>query len=392
MSGGYASPKHLGSPGQTISSFLKQKPPLPYTNLMRKVTGRLKYLQDELSVESATNVEFEESSRRSFVFIAGQIKALKNAFQTLTDTLLEELEQLGNSVKAEVGTLDQRIDKSLQVTRDLELSIKKEIDDVRIADSRSKDQVRTDLARITDLGSENERKLVQLQQDLDTVLGVIPKIEDTMLRSDSLLQEKIAAATLDISKINDFVAMERVRTGTSIDRMEAKMKEIGEDIEARHQRLQRSLTKQIEQMSRVLIQGLDTPQDPPVPYSPGAMRSRSSPRSPGGLSAMDARSVLDPRTSSRFEALRANARELSSGLYGGSGAAGRSGFDLSAATPAATPAAPARSLAPAAAATTGQADPELPYSISSGLPPRGASPRTHSPQRPAEPPTTGVGS
>jgi hypothetical protein len=381
MSGGYASPKHLGSPGQTISSFLKQKPPLPYTNLMRKVTGRLKYLQDELSVESATNVEFEESSRRSFVFIAGQIKALKNAFQTLTDTLLEELESLSNSVKTEVGTLDRRIDKSLEASRDLERAIKSELEDVRLADFNGREQLRTDLgeqmvARI----SEHEKKVVQLQQDLDTVLGVIPKIEDTMLRSDSMLQEKIASATLDISKINDFVAMERVRTGTSIDRMEAKMKEIGEDIEARHQRLQRSLTKQIEQMSRVLIQGLDAPQDPPVPYSPGAMRSRSSPRSPGGLSAMDTRSVLDPRTSSRFEALRANARELSSGLYGSSGAAGRSGLDISAVTPA----------APAKSGTIGQADPELPYS--SGLPPRGASPRTHSPQRPVEPHTTGLGS
>merc|ERR1719161_146308 len=170
-----------------------------------------------------------------------------------------------------------------------------------MADFKGREELRSDLgeqivARVEDLRSGQEKKMEQLQQDLDTVLSVIPKIEDTMLRSDSMLQEKIASATLDISKINDFVAMERVRTGTSIDRMEAKMKEIGEDVEARHQRLQRSLTKQIEQMSRVLIQGLDTPQDPPVPYSPGAtpgaMRSRSSPRSPGGLSAMDARSVL----------------------------------------------------------------------------------------------------
>lgn len=387
MSGGYASPKHLGSPGQTISSFLKQKPPLPYTNLMRKVTGRLKYLQDELSVESATNVEFEESSRRSFVFIAGQIKALKNAFQTLTDTLLEELEQLSVSVKTEVGTLDRRIDRNQEAAqeaaRDLEQGIKKEIEDLRMADFKGREQLRTDLgglhidlARVTDLGSDHEKKFVQLQQDLDTVLGVIPKIEDTMLRSDSMLQEKIASATLDISKINDFVAMERVRTGSTIDRMEAKIKEMGEDIEARHQRLQRSLTKQIEQMSRVLIQGLDTPQEPPVPYSPGMMRSRSSPRSPGGISAMDARSVLDPRTSSRFEALRANGRELVSGLYNSSAAARRPDLDLSA-------------VPTARSALSGQADPELPYS--SGLPPRAASPRTQTPQKSSELPT-GAGS
>jgi hypothetical protein len=381
MSNGYASPKHLTPSGQTISSFLKQKPPLPYTNLMRKVTGRLKYLQDELSVESATNVEFEESSRRSFVFIAGQIKALKNAFQTLTDTLLEELDQFNHSVKTELGTMDQRIDKSLQVIRDVQQAVEINLEDVKLADLKGREQLRTELgehqqivARITDQSSMHEKKMEQLQQDLDTVLNVIPKIEDTMLRSDSMLQDKIASATLDISKINDFVAMERVRTGTSIDRIDAKMKEIGEDIEARYQRIQRSMTKQIEQMSRVLIQGLETPQDPPVPYSPAAPRSRSSPRSHGhgGHSVIDTRSVLDSKTSTRFEALRANGRELATGLYN-SGAIRRSDpLDLSGIS----------SACGSARAQAGQADPEFLYS--SSLPPRGVSPRPQSPQRSSE--------
>lgn len=382
MSAGYpGSPKHLSSPGQTISSFLKQKPPLPYTNLMRKVTGRLKYLQDELSVESATNVEFEESSRRSFVFIAGQIKALKAAFQTLTDTLLEELEQLGNSVKTELGSMDRRVDESMEASRDLQQAVRREVEDLRIADFKGREQLRTDIgeqlvSRISEINAAQERKLEQLQQDLDTVLGVIPKIEDTMLRSDAVLQEKIASQAVDISKINDFVAMERVRTGTSIERIEAKMKEFGDEIEARHSRLQRSLTKQVEQMSRVLIQGLETPQDPPVPYSPAAVRGRVSPRSPGAISALEARSVmeksvLDPRTNSRFEALRANGRELATGLFA-AGAARRTDVDLSI-------------ISSARGAAPGQSDPELLHS--SNLPHRGASPRPPSPGRQNYPPT-----
>ena len=82
---------HLGH--QTVASLLKSKPPVPYANMLRQVTNHIKKLQEELEAESSTNIEFEESSRRSFEFLTQQLKALKQAFNTLSDTLLEEYRQ-----------------------------------------------------------------------------------------------------------------------------------------------------------------------------------------------------------------------------------------------------------------------------------------------------------
>jgi len=328
---------------------LMQKPPPAYTNLMRKVTGRLKYLQDELSVESATNVEFEESSRRSFIFIAGQIKALKNAFQTLTETLLEELEELSVSVKGELASQD----KILESQREMHQEFKKDAEDLRKADDKGREEL---AARVSD----QHKKMEQLQKDLDTVLGVIPNIEDTMLRSDIMLQEKISSATQDISKINGIVGLERVRTGKRIDVLEAKVKDISDDVEGRHQRLQRSLAKQIEQMSRGFIQGMETPQDPPVPYSPAAPRRSSSPRSVGGLSAMEISSVLDPKvySSPRLASSVYNSPRLQTTLTA------PSGLGMS-----------------TVSSARGHVDPDLPNG--SNLRPRGgASPRPRSPRHP----------
>jgi len=36
---------------QTVASLLKSKPPVPYANMLRQVTGHLKKLQEELNVE-----------------------------------------------------------------------------------------------------------------------------------------------------------------------------------------------------------------------------------------------------------------------------------------------------------------------------------------------------
>ena len=88
---------------QTVASLLKSKPPVPYANMLRQVTNHIKKLQEELSAESSTNIEFEESSRRSFEFLTSQLKALKQAFNTLSDTLLEELEHISHTVVV-VGT------------------------------------------------------------------------------------------------------------------------------------------------------------------------------------------------------------------------------------------------------------------------------------------------
>lgn len=83
---------------QTVASLLKSKPPVPYANMLRQVTNHVKKLQDELQAEAETNIEFEDSSRRTFEYLTQQLKALKLAFNTLSDTLLEELEHISQTV------------------------------------------------------------------------------------------------------------------------------------------------------------------------------------------------------------------------------------------------------------------------------------------------------
>merc|ERR1719486_1769362 len=97
------------APGsQTLSSSTRQKTPSANGTMLRKqaddwrkMTTRMKQLQEELAPESVTNIEFEESSRRSFEFLAGQVKTLKTAYNTLTDTFLQELENMSSTVSGE---------------------------------------------------------------------------------------------------------------------------------------------------------------------------------------------------------------------------------------------------------------------------------------------------
>ena len=46
-----------------------------------------------------------------------------------TDSLLEELELLGSSVKNELASLDRRLDKSLEAAREVEQAFKKDLED-----------------------------------------------------------------------------------------------------------------------------------------------------------------------------------------------------------------------------------------------------------------------
>merc|ERR1719316_1449526 len=93
----------------------------------RKMTTRMKQLQEELALESVTNIEFEESSRRSFDFLTGQVKTLKEAFNTLTDTFLQELEHLSGAISSEFWRLEEGIVKevgdTLQKSEQLEKTI-----------------------------------------------------------------------------------------------------------------------------------------------------------------------------------------------------------------------------------------------------------------------------
>merc|ERR1719235_2693738 len=97
----------------TIASSQRQKMTGPYGTMLRKVTARMKQLQEEVCLESVTNIEFEESSRRSFEFLSGQVKTLKEAFNTLTDTFLRELEHLSGAISSEFWRLEEGVLKDV---------------------------------------------------------------------------------------------------------------------------------------------------------------------------------------------------------------------------------------------------------------------------------------
>merc|ERR1719375_2274483 len=119
--------------------------------------------------------------------------------------------------------------------------------------------------QLGDATARLEHRFEQLAADLETVLGVVPKIEDAMLRGDGALQEKVAAVAHEVSalsreveRVDDLVSGERSRVAATTERLDAKIKGAAEDlqqeIEQRHLKMQRGLTKQLESMSRALLQ------------------------------------------------------------------------------------------------------------------------------------------
>jgi len=174
----------------------------------------MKQLQEELALESVTNIEFEESSRRSFDFLTGQVKTLKEAFNTLTDTFLQELEHLSGAISGEFFRLEEGIVKE-------------------VGDTLQKSE-------------QLEKHTEQLGKDLDAVLGVIPKIEDSMLRTNSHVQDRLEQVTVDVG-----------RSSTALQLLEDKVKrvesELREEMEQKLLKQQRSITRQLENMSRVLM-------------------------------------------------------------------------------------------------------------------------------------------
>merc|ERR1719253_710506 len=154
----------------TASSQLKQRAPVPYSAMVRKLAYRFKNLQDELATESATNIDFEEASRRSFDILGNQVRALKGAFNTLTDAILEELDVFRHSVDDALRV--QRADWTEQVhtleQRDVE---------VRGMLSKLADEVRASTAEQDARLQTADHLVQQCGQDLDAVLKIVPKLE-----------------------------------------------------------------------------------------------------------------------------------------------------------------------------------------------------------------------
>jgi len=108
-------------------------------------------------------VEFEQSSRKSFEFLTQQLKALKDAFNTLSDTLLEELELLSNSVSKEIQLCkdDPRVP-----------DLKREMKNTNDRLENQAIQTSEKICILSEKDSALERRIEQLNVDMDTVLQV----------------------------------------------------------------------------------------------------------------------------------------------------------------------------------------------------------------------------
>jgi len=91
-----------------------------------------------------------------------------------------------------------------------------------------------------------ERNTEQLAKDLDAVLGVIPKIEDSMLRTNHHVQDRLEQVVLDVGTSR--TAMQLLED--KVSRVESELRE---EMEQRLLKQQRSITRQLESMSRVLM-------------------------------------------------------------------------------------------------------------------------------------------
>eukprot|EP00929_Paragymnodinium_shiwhaense_P114296 TRINITY_DN8263_c0_g1_i2.p1 TRINITY_DN8263_c0_g1~~TRINITY_DN8263_c0_g1_i2.p1 ORF type:complete len:276 (-),score=90.21 TRINITY_DN8263_c0_g1_i2:287-1114(-) len=231
--------------------------PGPYNQMIRRLAGRMRQLQDELALESVTNIEFEEASRRSFDVLTSQVKSLKDAFNTLTDTLLEELDSIGSKV-------DEKLNKFTANLREDIAGMQVNKGNTELMDKLSRD-IDAVVGRMQRLEADRpslQLSLNQLTHDMDTVLGVVPKLED-----------KIDSATNDMAKISESLSERMVNRG-SVDenRLRNLETELREDFEQRHLKLQRSITRQLESMSKVLAE-VGSPQgrrvDFAMPQSPG---------------------------------------------------------------------------------------------------------------------------
>lgn len=237
---------------------------------------RMKQLEDELAIETVTSVEFEETSRRSFKYLEGQVKTVHKGLAALTEALLDELETMGSNIRGDMLRLEEKQRQSQEtwfrevgeialregqfatdlsnlraVLPTLDDSLRGKIDAAVEDAVRAKMDSAGDLCIIEDLMRERMEALFQnLSQDVSAMLGVIPKMEDS-------LRERLGATMRGIADVGSMVASDRTRTVEAMERLEAKLKSLEADLqeswEQRHLKLQRSVSRQMESMSRLLV-------------------------------------------------------------------------------------------------------------------------------------------
>jgi len=238
----------------------KRQPPLPgpYNQMVRRLQGKMRQVQDELALESVTNIEFEEASRRSFDFLSKQVKALKDAFNTLTDTLLQELDGMGNKVDDRMNQLVDKVEQKLGEGIDH----KREL----LAVQENQAAIVRELGQASAKQQEIEKSSSQLARDVDAVLSVIPKLED-----------KIDCVASDIGKVSEnvntfnhrFADDSAQRALSATQNLEVRVRdlvaELRDEMEQKNLKLQRSISRQLETMSKVLVESTG-------PASPSARR------------------------------------------------------------------------------------------------------------------------
>jgi myosin heavy subunit len=202
--------------------------------MLRTVQSRISRLQSELEVETRTNNEFEEASRRSFTYLSEQVEVLKDGFNKLSDGVLEELE-----------TVVQRFNKRFDLM-DSEMATNPEFERLLEKTNRKHEEL---------LGRQESAT-----RDVDAILDVIPKLEnkiDAVRKEMEDMSMSIRTQARDgDSSLNRFEAqlqrMER-ESAQRLERQEVALREdIREELEQRTLHMQRSITQQMENMSKLL--------------------------------------------------------------------------------------------------------------------------------------------
>mmetsp|Transcript_17197 Transcript_17197/g.48831 ORF Transcript_17197/g.48831 Transcript_17197/m.48831 type:complete len:301 (+) Transcript_17197:362-1264(+) len=226
-----------GGPQQTTLTFnLKEKPPHPYANLMRRMVDRLQEVQQEVAQETASAIEFEHTSKKAIESIARQLDTVKSAFHSLMDVLMEEMQQLETSFTAlqgeherlqtEVGAMDQRVQtNTIRLREDLH-SMQK---DTHQRCTSASDEV-----------SRLECQLVSLCEKEAFLKQNVQTINDTLAKRQGEVEGAVTTLRQEISQIKDTQDVTRRESRASVCALETRLDNLCEALENRFTKMERA--------------------------------------------------------------------------------------------------------------------------------------------------------
>eukprot|EP00916_Digyalum_oweni_P020397 GHVL01033952.1.p1 GENE.GHVL01033952.1~~GHVL01033952.1.p1 ORF type:complete len:405 (-),score=74.24 GHVL01033952.1:761-1975(-) len=219
----------------------------PYQNLIHKLGSRLKVLQDEIVAESTTNIEFEEYSRQTFDFFTQQIKALKSAFNTLTDVMIEELEQLKCDVKAEISAAFSKSNHRADI---IEQDTKKQLQDLRQFKAENYQKTERDVNKIKKLYDDQQR-------DIDTLLQVVPKVEDQCISRSTQVQSELVSLQVHVSASQEAETAEKTRLFNKCEELANQQEIIRVECDQQRRKLQRDMQSKIDRVEQATTKRID---------------------------------------------------------------------------------------------------------------------------------------